>query len=55
MSLFADNTHTPVRRPGNPHTSVRGADPPYDSSHLVKLAVSHLRAVLRLQRVAKAK
>jgi len=25
-------THTQVRRPGNPHTSVRGASPPYDST-----------------------
>jgi len=30
MSLFADNTLTQVRRPGNPHTSVRGANRPYD-------------------------
>jgi len=31
MSLFADITHAQVRRPENPHTSVRVANPSYDN------------------------
>jgi len=32
MSSFADNIHTQVRRSGNPHTTVRGTIPPYDTT-----------------------
>jgi len=28
-------THTQVRQPGNPHTSVRGASPPYDNIAII--------------------
>jgi len=50
------HTHTQVRRPGNPHTSVRGANTPYDSAQRQSiLKFSLLTASHRAQRVTTRK
>jgi len=38
------HTHMQVRRPGNPHTSVRGANPPYDSPVECRWCLNHKNA-----------